>query len=95
MHNALIEYSDLISLLTAVGTFVAIVAGVVELVKARREHVKAKEQEFNSSYLASAMPITGCWSWRSNIPSSASSPGRKSRSTFRSQISAGATFSTR
>jgi len=52
MHNALIEYSDLISLLTAVGTFVAIVAGVVELVKARREHVKAKEQEFNSSYLA-------------------------------------------
>ena len=51
MQNALLDYADLISLLTAVGTFVAIVAGVVELIKARREHVRAKEQEFNSSYL--------------------------------------------
>jgi hypothetical protein len=51
MHDTLIEYADLISLLTAVGTFVAIVAGVVELIKVRRDHVKEKEQEFNSSYL--------------------------------------------
>ncbi|WP_416066646.1 hypothetical protein ACK9YZ_11205 [Rhizobium sp. ZK1] len=51
MHNALVEYAGLISLLTAVGTFVAIVAGVAELIKARRGHVKEKEQEFNSSYL--------------------------------------------
>lgn len=51
MHDALRDYADLISLLTAVGTFVAIVAGVVELIKARRAHLKETEQEFNSSYL--------------------------------------------
>lgn len=76
MHNALIDYADLISLLTAVGTFTAILAGVVEIIKARRDHVKEKEQEFNSSYLAISdayhrllelsveHPHLGIWPWQ-------------------------------
>ncbi len=78
MHNALLDYADLISLLTAVGTFVAIVAGVVELIKARREHVRAKEQSSAVSTRRDQRCLSPAARTLCPIPPSRHLPGRKS-----------------
>ncbi len=95
MHNALLDYADLISLLTAVGTFVAIVAGVVELIKARRAHLKETEQEFNSSYLTISDAYHRLLELSVEHPHLGIFPGRRNPPTSHPTTSSGATFSTR
>lgn len=79
MHELISRYSDVFSLATALGTFIAIVVGVVELMKARRDHANLKEEEFNSAYLAISdayhrllemtidYPHLGIWPWQEDV----------------------------